>query len=670
MKTSAIKSSRLWLLAAGLGLAAVLASAETTYVSPTGNDSWSGRKPAPNGGKTDGPLATLPAALAKARATRTTAENRVVLRGGTYILSAPLVFTPEDSGLTVTSYRGETAVITSETPISSWHRAPGSDPDLWQAVVPGAQDGAWIFHELFINGRWAQRARLPASGYYRIANEVKGQPLQLQFRPGDIKPEWAQAGDVEMVRLQAWAEARNQIKEVSEASNIVSLAGSILQYANEENARYYIENAPGPLAPGQWRLDRHAGVVTYRAQSGDDLARATITAPRLYDLVRLEGQKDHPVHDIAFRGLTFAGADWRLDGGSDIDVQAAVEVPAAFQAQDAQHCTVNQCVFTRLGGYAIDLGHGCQSNTIMGCAMFDLGGGGIRVGDTDPTKAAEAPNFGNVISDNHIHHIGLVNAPAVGVLIFLSASNLVAHNEIDHTFYTTVSVGWTWGYAPNACHDNIIEFNHLHNFGQGILSDMGGVYTLGIQRGTIVRQNLIHDVNVSGYGGWGLYTDEGSSGIVLESNIVYRCQSAGMHQHYGETNLFYNNIFALNKEAQLARTRPEPHLSFYFTNNIVYFDSGKLVSGNWSGQVGLDHNLYFDTRFSSTHLPLDGVLKFDEWRASGHDIHSIFIDPLFVNPAAGDFRLRSSSPAASFGFHPFELRDVGVRKKYALPSHS
>ena len=164
MKISAIKPACLWLLGGCLCLAAVLASAETIYVAPIGNDSWSGHKPAPNNRETDGPLATLPAALARARATHTTAENRIVLRGGTYILSAPLLFTPDDSGLTVTSYRGETAVITSEIPISAWRPASGSDPDLWQAVVPGAKDGAWIFHELFINGRWAQRARLPASG--------------------------------------------------------------------------------------------------------------------------------------------------------------------------------------------------------------------------------------------------------------------------------------------------------------------------------------------------------------------------------------------------------------------------------------------------------------------------------------------------------------------------
>ncbi len=346
-----------------------------------------------------------------------------------------------------------------------------------------------------------------------------------------------------------------------------------------------------------------------------------------------------------------------------------MEVPAAFRAAWALRCALEQCLFTRLGGYAVDFGHGCQSNNVLGCDMFDLGGGGVRLGDTDARLAAAAPNVGNVISDNHIHDIGLVNAPAVGVLVFLSASNLVAHNEIDHTFYTTISVGWSWGYADNPCRGNIIEFNHLHDFGQGILSDMGGVYTLGLQPGTVVRQNLIHDVNVSVYGGWGLYTDEGSSGIVLESNIVYRCQSAGMHQHYGRSNLFFNNIFALNQESQLARTRAEPHLSFTFTNNIVYFDSGTLFAGNWSGTgFDLDHNIYFDTRSSPSHPPLDGFLKFDDWQKSGHDLHSLFVDPLFVNPTMGDFRLRPGSPALAFGFHPLDLGGAGVRKNLARPA--
>jgi parallel beta-helix repeat protein len=635
------------------------------YVAPGGNDRWSGSQPSANRDGTDGPLATLPAALERSREARRGAAGvapQIVLREGVYVLDRPLLFLPQDSGLNIAARRGEKPVISGETQVTGWQRSRVNS-NIWQVEIPAACHGAWQFHELFVNGRRKQRARLPVSGFFRAAGgPITGHPTQLRVNPGDIKPEWASQGDVELVLIPFWSQTRNQIRSYSEASNIVTLAGRAFETANEANARYYIENAPDSLAPGEWHLDSQSGTVTYWPEAGEDVPSAIITAPHLYELARLEGQEKTPVRDVVFRGLTFAGTDWPFNDGSDVDTQAAVEVGAAFEAQWAEACMVQHCIFTRLGGYAINFGRGCRHNMVTGCEMYDLGAGGVRLGDTDGTS----DNWGNTVDDNHIHHIGLVNAPAVGVFVLSSASDWIAHNEIDHTFSIAISVGWTWGYGANQCRGNLIEFNHLHDIGQGMLSDMGGVYTLGVQPGTVVRENLIHDVSVFAYGGWGLYTDEGSSDIVLESNIVYRCQSAGFHQHYGENNLLYNNIFALNHDAQLARTRPETHLGFVMTNNIVYFNSGRVFSGNWaSNGFVIDHNIYFDTRAGPSHPPLDGSLKFEDWHALGYDVHSLFIDPLFVAPEKGDFRLRRRSPALRFGFHPLDLRAAGVRKEFA-----
>jgi parallel beta-helix repeat protein len=198
-----------------------------------------------------------------------------------------------------------------------------------------------------------------------------------------------------------------------------------------------------------------------------------------------------------------------------------------------------------------------------------------------------------------------------------------------------------------------------------MLSDMGGIYTLGPQPGTVLRGNWIHDVSSFTYGGWGLYTDEGSTGILLENNLVYHCKSAGFHQHYGKENVLRNNIFAFNREHELMRTREEDHLSFTFTNNIVYFDHGDLLGSNWSNDhFKMDSNVYYDTRLAAhpETLKFSGA-TLEQWRQRGHDQHSLLADPLFAAPEHLDFGLRPDSPALKLGFHPLDPSQAGVRPR-------
>jgi parallel beta-helix repeat protein len=648
-------------------LTSISVRAQTLYVATNGDDHWSGRLPYANDQRTDGPLYSLPAAVEKSRHIRHhDAENpQILLRGGTYSLDKTFVLKGEDSGLTIAAYRHETPVISGQTVIRGWRRS-NVNPNIWQTEIEGARNGKWIFHELFVNGQRKQRTRIPYQGYFHMAGAgVTNHPNELRFHPGDINPEWAWPGDVELVAYSAWAQTRNQIRKVSEPFGIVSLAGKALANTAEPNGRFYIENAPVPLRPGQWHIDAHTGLLTYWPDAGENISHAMITAPHLYDLIKIDGHVYHQAHDITFRGITFADADWQLKDGSDIDGQAAAEMPGAVRAQFARNCTFERCVFERLGGYALELGIGCQQNKIIGNKMYDLGAGGIRVGEKNSDEAFSWPCGQNLMTDNHIHDIGLVNAPGVGIFVLASGQNEIAHNEVDHTYYTAISVGWTWGYARNPCRDNIVEFNDLHDIGQGMLSDMGGVYTLGVQPGAVVRNNLIHDINIFNYGGWGLYTDEGSSEILLENNVVYGCQSAGLHQHYGRNNVIRNNIFAFNKEAELARTRVEHYVAFIFTNNIVYFDTGRLFSGNWGDDLQMDDNIYFDTRSREGDHQTQQALQ--AWQKRGHDLHSLFIDPLFVAPGRDDFRLRPNSPALRLGFRQIDLKNVGVRPQYQGP---
>ena len=189
---------------------------------------------------------------------------------------------------------------------------------------------------------------------------------------------------------------------------------------------------------------------------------------------------------------------------------------------------------------------------------------------------------------------------------------------------------------------------------------MGGVYTLGISPHSVIRHNLIHDVYAFSYGGWGIYFDEGTTGMVAMDNVVYNTKTGGFHQHYGQDNLVSNNIFALaRQDGQIIRTRAEDHRSFTFEHNIVYYRTGGLLGSNWSGDnYQLDNNIYWNA--AGEPVTFSG-LSLTQWQQKGQDLHSAIVDPGFVDPEHGNFKFRSPTVAQRIEFRPILLADFGPR---------
>ncbi|MBM3801132.1 MAG: right-handed parallel beta-helix repeat-containing protein [Acidimicrobiia bacterium] len=693
------------LLASSHAEAQATASGRTLYVATNGNDKWTGRLAAPNSAGTDGPLLTLPAARDRIRAARrvnrTTAPSLVLIRDGTYRMAEPFVLTPEDSGqesdpLIFAAYPDERPVLSGGRSIAGWRKGAG---ETWSVHIPEVEHGKWVFHQLFVNGRRSQRARTPNRGFFRIDGpKSEAAPFQIKYRGDEIKPSWAESGDVEVVALFSWAEVRMPIRLVDAERRVATLAGAAQPYNKEADARYYIENAPDALdAPGEWYLDRKKGVLSYWPLREEDMNQADVAAPVLTRLVHFQGDSSAGklVHHVVLHRIAFQDADWNVGPAGYAAVQAAVEIGGALKLEGTADCAIELCSISRVEGYALDLGKGCKRNRVEGNEIADIGAGGIKLGwgreGLQPPHTKEGYvvtdreadlNEGNLISDNHLRNLGNVFPSAVGVWAGQTIGSTISHNHIHDLNYSAISAGWNWGYGPNQSHHNRFEYNHLHHIGREMLSDMGAIYTLGIQPGTVIRNNLIHDVTRFNYGGWGIYFDEGSSQIVAENNVVYRTASAGLHQHYGRENVVRNNIFAFGKEYQLTLSRPEDHLSFTFEKNIVYWDEGALWGGrNWVGRppvpecvessagkerhpeancrpVRLDNNFYFDARGGDTVSP---GMSLRDWQARNYDVHSVFGDPLFANPTRYHFELKPDSPALKRGFQPIDLSRVGPR---------
>jgi parallel beta-helix repeat protein len=293
--------------------------------------------------------------------------------------------------------------------------------------------------------------------------------------------------------------------------------------------------------------------------------------------------------------------------------------------------------------------------------MSDLGAGGVKIGDSRAPTFDAMATTANVVSDNTIHDMGNVYLTGTGIWVGLASGNTIAHNEVYNTYYIGTSVGWTWGYGPSWAHDNIIEFNHYHDIGRGMLSDMACVYTEGVQPGTIVRNNLCHDVthNEKGYGAWGIYLDEGSGNILVENNVTYHTQDGGFMQNFGRENIIRNNIFALGEAGAFQRNHNEPHVTMTAEHNIFYGKAGKLLVGSYEdGHFKFDNNLYFlesgEPKFADKSLA--------EWKKTGQDVHSLVGSPLFADPEHGDFSIKPGSPALKIGFKPIDISTVGPRK--------
>ncbi len=659
------------------------------HIAPGGNDD--------NPGTVEKPLATIAGAQNIIRDLKKKGLFKdtvcFILHDGTWRIDTTLVFKFMDSGLEnipVVFMAADNAhpVISGGIEISSIKER---EDGIWESK-PGIVPPAGI-SDLYVNGRRAVPARTPNvdEGYFHMKKvrqkvledgggrfpERAIQYIHLEDDAREaikkIKPD-----EVNRVTLHAFFKWDNMIRHIhliDYKNGILKSEGQGLKPWNPftKGTRFYLAGYMEALdEPGEWATTPD-GRILYFPFPGEIPEHTQLIAPVVSKLLAIEGNPESGaiVQNIILNGITFSHTNYPLPAEGFEPAQAASTVDAAITIDGAKNIKFTGCEISRTGQHGIWFRKGAQYNEMSHCLIHDLGAGGIRIGETI-IPADSAPATGHIHLYNNIIQSGGFNYPsAVGVWIGQSGNNTVTHNDIGDFRYTGVSVGWVWGYAHSPAKNNKILYNHIHHIGWALLSDMAAVYTLGKSEGTEVSHNVVHDIYAYSYGGWGLYTDEGSSDIRMENNLVYNTKTGGFHQHYGRENIIRNNIFAFAKLYQLQCTRVEDHLSFTFDHNIVLFDEGVLLDGAWKKiRINMDSNLYWNTKL--TEFEFAG-LSFKKWQELSRDVHSLIEDPHFVNPLKHDFQFTDIRTSKKIGFIPFDYTKAGVegsdewKEKAALP---
>jgi hypothetical protein len=657
------------------------------YVSTHGNDAWSGRLPEADAAGADGPFATPERARDEVRRLKAagplTQPLTVLLRGGTYRTDKAIEFTPADSGtaeapVTYAAYPGEQPVISGGRLLAGWRKGEGA---LWTTEIPEVKAGAWYFHQLFVDGQRRPRARTPNQGYLytedilapidrsKVWSDSSMPAMRgFRFRDGDIAA-WRNPEDALIVIYHSWTTSMQFITEIDPVQRAVRLAPRStwpIGYWWEYNTRYHVENIPEALdAPGEWYLERRTGILSYWPRPGEDMLTAVVVAPRVRQTLlsfRGDPAAGQFVEYLRFKDISFQHTDAHIAPDMLLDQQGATERLPMVAALGLRHTVLENCELAHAGENGIWLDNGCADNVIRHCHIHDLGGGGIYIGPRNyqdtPTQRVER----NTLDNNWIHDGSNLFRGSQGVWIGMSSYSEVTHNEISDFHHIGISAGLSWGYAPSTAHHNLIAFNHVHNICNGFFSDGGGIYTLGVSPGTVIRGNLVHDVvptPLMPQGGTGIYHDEGSTGILDENNIVYNV-GIPFHQHYGKENLVRNNIFAFALRSPVTCARAEEHLSYTFEGNIVLSSGGQATSDHYSPmkcKTEFRRNLYWD--ISGKEPSFSGV-SFADWQATGRDRDSRIADPQFEDAARYDFRLKPGSPALALGFQPIAVGQAGL----------
>lgn len=656
--------------------AAILCEAQPYYVSPSGNDA--------NPGTLKNPFATLQRAQQAMRQK----HSDVFLRGGTYYLPAPLVFTAEDSGtkdkpVVFQNYKDEKPVISGGIRLENLNWKPFTNGIL-QAQVPADLQT----EEIFINGERQILARYP--NFDPKAKYFDGFAADAVSKERAAR--WANpvGGYYHAMHPAFWGDFTWRItgKNMNGEPTLEGGWQNNRGAAAHRDVRF-VENLFEELdAPGEWFLNQQTHTLYFHPPAGLDLKSAVVEVTRLRTLVEFRGDQASPVKWITLRGLTFRHAERTVMDNREPMLRSdwTIYRGGAVFFNGAEDCALEDSFIDQVGGNAVFVNNYNRRVMIRGTQIAKAGASGICfVGDPqaarnpllnyyqiqelekiDRTPGPIGDNFPAdcLVEDCLIYLTGRVEKQTAGVEIDLAQKITVRHCSIYDLPRAGINIGdGCWG-------GHVIEWCDIFDTVKET-GDHGSFNSWGRDRFwrpnigevnawvkqvpelpllDVVKPILLANNRWRCDHGWDIDLDDGSSNYIITNNL---CLHGGIKNREGFKRVVENNIMVENGY--------HPHVWYaecrdIFRRNIVWTDYQPANMHSLPWGADMDFNLV--QRYGVTTSAPATQLQ----QQSGRDANSIVADAQFVDPARGDYRVKDGSPALALGFVNFPMDQFGVRK--------
>lgn len=374
-----------------------------------------------------------------------------------------------------------------------------------------------------------------------------------------------------------WQCYKLQLTDIDSKTNSVSLTtmGKKAMYALDEGVRYAIYNSRHVMQPGTfcWR----DGKVYYLKKKDEDVSKIGFSIPTVATLMHIRECKN-----VIFKNISFENAI--LDNWYFQEIQGSALSSKAVHVEYSSNINFINCDFHNNMGYSLAIGNHSSNCTISRCCFTELQGGGIILG----MEGGDKTN-GIIIDDNLIQGFGRINVCCEGILSQRAHHVTITNNTINDGYYTGINLGWTWGYGESFAYNNYVSNNHIHHLMQGVLDDGGGIYTLGVQNGTVIENNYIHDIYAYKDMVCLIYLDEGTSEITVRNNVCFSSKR-GISVSYGNNNFIEGNVIGIVDNWGIRLSYPKKVKNIVFRGNKI-FDSSGIDIDNGIPEDSKDSNI-------------------------------------------------------------------------------